>query len=225
MKPQLFVSIKTQFVLLAVLLVAVSSALWGWWSWKNERHLLYESLEGEGKQMVTSLASPIINALLYEEMGVIEEGGLLDNFIEEMMNNTGFPVVHAFVTDQDGKVLAHNNYSEYGKTYADSLTRAAISEKRFISIMIPGNGSQPSILDMAMPLHIYGKTWGTLRVGVSTGPLEKELRALAGRIVGASSFFFLFGTLLSYLIGQNMARPLQRLTALMSTISTDNMAV
>lgn len=225
MKQHITISIKTQFVLLAVLLVAASSALWGWWSWKNERHLLYESLEGEGKQMVTSLASPIINALLYEEMGVIEEGGLLDNFIEEMMNNTGFPVVHAFVTDQDGKVLAHNNYSEYGKIYTDSLTHAAITEKRYVSLLFPGKGSQPSILDMAMPLHIYGKTWGTLRVGVSTGPLEKELRALAGRIVGASSFFFLFGTLLSYLIGQNMARPLQRLTALMSTISTDNMAV
>ena len=225
MKPRLFVSIKTQFVLLAMLLIALSSALWGWWSWKNERHLLYESLEGEGRQMVTSLASPIINALLYEEMGVIEEGGLLDNFIEEMMNNTGFPVAHAFVTDQTGKVLAHNNYSEYGKTYSDSLTRAAIAKKSYISTLIPGKNSQPSILDMAMPLHIYGKFWGTLRVGVSTAPLEEELHVLARRIVGASLVFFLFGALLSYLIGLNMSRPLQRLTALMSSVSTNNLEV
>lgn len=225
MKPRLFVSIKTQFVLLAMLLVAVSSALWGWWAWKNERHLLYENLEGEGKQMVTSLASPIMNALLYEEMGVIEEGGLLDNFIEEMMNNTGFPVVHAFVTDQDGKVLAHNNYSEYGKTYTDPLTRAAIIEKSYTSRLIPGKNSQQAILDMAMPLHIYGKNWGTLRVGVSTAPLEEELHALSRRIVGASMVFFLFGTLLSYLIGLNMSRPLQRLTALMSAVSTNNLEV
>lgn len=225
MKPRITVSIKTQFVLLAILLVALSSALWGWWSWKNERHLLYESLESEGKQMVTSLASPIINALLYEEMGIIEEGGLLDNFIEEMMNNTGFPVVHAFVTDQDGKVLAHNNYSEYGKTYSDPLTHSAITEKRYISQLIPDRNSRPSILDMAMPLHIYGKNWGTLRVGVSTGLLEDKLHALARRIVGVSLAFFLFGALLSYLIGLNMARPLQRLTALMSAVSTNNLAV
>lgn len=225
MKAGSFVSIKNQFLLLAVLLVALSSALWGWWAWKNERHLLYESLEGEGKQMVTSLASPIINALLYEEMGVIEEGGLLDNFIEEIKNNTGFPVVHAFVTDQDGKVLAHNNYAEYGKTYTDSLTRAAITEKRYISTLIPGKNSQPSILDMAMPLHIYGKNWGTLRVGVSTAPLEEELHALARRIVGAALLFFLFGALFSYLIGLNLSRPLQRLTALMSAVSTENLAV
>lgn len=223
MKPRFFVSIKTQFVLLVMLLVAVSSALWGWWAWKNERRLLYESLEGEGRQMVTTLASPIMNALLYEEIGVIEEGGLLDNFIEEMMNNSGFPVVHAFVTDQEGKVLAHNNYSEYGKQYTDSLSRAAIITKSYTSRLIAGKKPQPSILDMAMPLHIYGKNWGTLRVGVSTAPLEEELKALSRRIIGASLAFFLFGTLLSYLIGLNMSRPLQRLTALMSAVSTNNL--
>lgn len=220
-----FVSIKSQFVFLALLLVAISSALWGWWTWKNERRLLFESLEAEGKQMVTSLASPIINALLYEEMGVIEEGGLLDNFIEEIMNNTGFPVVHAFVTDQNGKVLAHNRYSEYGKIYRDSLTRSALTEGKFVNILLPGTHDTPQILDMAMPLRIYGKSWGALRVGISTAILQKELAALARRIVQVSLGFFLFGALLSYLIGLNMARPIQRLTALMSAVSTENLAV
>ncbi|OGU08013.1 MAG: histidine kinase [Geobacteraceae bacterium GWC2_58_44] len=225
MKAEKFLSIKIQFLLLAVLLVALSSALWGWWAWKNERHLLYESLEAEGKQMVTSLASPIIIALLYEEMGVIGEGGLLDNIIEEIMTNTGLPVQHAYVTDHDGKILTHNNYSEHGKTYTDPLTRAAITEKRYLSTLIPGKKTQPPILDMAMPLHVYGKTWGTLRVGVSTAPLEAKLQALARRIVGAALGSFLFGALLSYLIGRNMARPLQRLSAVMSAVSTDNLAV
>lgn len=225
MKGAAFISIKTQFVLLAMLLIAISSASWGWWAWKNERHLLYQALEGEGRQMVTSLASPIINALLYEEMGVIEEGGLLDNFIEEIMNNTGFPVVHAFVTDQNGKVLTHNNYLEYGKIHDDPLTRAARAEKRYSSALIPGEKSGAPLLDMAMPLNIHGKNWGTLRVGVSTAPLEQELRSLARRIVGAASAFFLFGTLTSYLIGLNLARPLERLTALMSAVSTDNLAL
>lgn len=225
MRKEKFFSIKTQFLLLAVLLVALSSALWGWWAWQNERSLLYESLEAEGKQMVTSLASPIINALLYEEMGVIGEGGLLDNFVEEIMNNSGLPVVHAFVTDEEGKVLVHNRYSEYGKSYTDPLTRAAIYDQRYVSRMLPGGAAQPAILDMAMPLHIYGKTWGALRVGVSTAPLEAKLQALARRIASAGLAFFMFGALLSYLIGRSMARPLQRLSYVMAAVSTDNLAV
>lgn len=225
MKARITVSIKTQFVLLAMLLVAVSSALWGWWSWKNERHLLFVSLEGEGRQMVTSLASPIINALIYEEMGVIEEGGLLDNFIEEIMNNTGFPVVYAYVTDRSGKVLAHNNYSEYGKSYHDQLTSEVLSKGQYISRLTPASGSHPSLMDMAMPLRIHGKSWGALRVGISTAPLEQELDALAQRIIFVSLAFFLFGVLLSWLIGRGMARPLQRLTALMAAVSTDNLDI
>lgn len=225
MKTERFFSIKSQFLLLAVLLVAFSSALWGWWAWKNERRLLYESLEAEGRQVVTSLASPIINALLYEEMGVIGEGGLLDNFVEEIMNNTGIPVVHAFVTDEDGKVLVHNKYSEYGKTYTDPLTRRAMAGSGYLSALVPGGKSQPAILDMAMPLHIYGKKWGTLRVGVSTARLEAKLEILARRIIGAAGLFFLLGALLSYLIGRSLARPLERLAALMSAVSTDNLAV
>ena len=225
MRAEKFVSIKSQFLLLAVLLVALSSALWGWWAWTNERRLLYESLEAEGKQLVTSLSSPIINALLYEEMGVIGEGGLLDNFVEEIMDNAGFPVVHAFVTDQDGRILTHNRYSEYGKTYTDPLTRSALAERRYVSAMVPGGPSPSPVLDMAMPLHIYGKTWGALRVGVSTAPLEAKLHALARRIVVAAGVFFLLGALLSYLIGRSMARPLQRLSSVMSAISTDNLAV
>lgn len=225
MKTEKFVSIKSQFLILALLLVALSSAFWGWWAWKNERRLLYESLEAEGKQMVTSLASPIINALLYEEMGVIGEGGLLDNFIEEIMNSSGLPAVYAFVTDQDGRVLTHNKYSECGKTYTDQLTLTALAERRYLSRITPRANSQSPVLDMAMPLHIYGKTWGTLRVGVSTAPLEAKLQALARRIIGAAGIFFLLGAVLSYLIGRSMARPLQRLSSAMSAISTDNLAV
>ena len=220
-----FISIKTQFVLIAMLLVAFSSALWGWWAWKTERDLLYGSLEREGRQMLSSLSSPIINALLYEEMGVIEEGGLLDNFIEEIMKNSALKVVHAFVTDQSGKVLAHNQYGEYGKVYADQLTRSAMTGQRYVSTILPSNSSRTAVLDMAMPLHIFGKSWGTLRVAVSTAPLEEQLHVLALRIIEASTAFFLIGVFVSYLIGRSMARPLQHLSEVMASVSTDNLVV
>lgn len=220
-----FISIKTQFVLIAMLLVALSSALWGVFAWKTERDLLYSSLEREGREMLTSLSSPIINALLYEEMGVIEEGGLLDNFIEEIMKNKDLKVVCAFVTDQQGKVLAHNQYTEYGKIYSDYLITSAIAEGRYHSIIRYDTTRSERLLDMAMPLHIYGKSWGVLRVGISTTPLELQLRQLAQRIIITSSAFFVLGVLASYLIGRNMAAPLQKLSDAMRSISTDNLLV
>lgn len=220
-----FISIKTQFVAIALLLVACSSALWGWWTWKIERDLLYHGLQREGRQMLTSLASPIINALLYEEMGVIEEGGLLDNFIEEITTSSTLQVISAFVTDQNGRVLAHNQYTEYGKVYDDPLTSAALNGHRFQSVLraLPKDATQA--LDMAMPLQIHGKRWGALRVAVSTAPLDQKLHQLTQRIVLSALLYFLVGGLASYLIGRSMARPLQRLSEAMTAVSSHNLSV
>jgi signal transduction histidine kinase len=220
-----FISIKFQFMMIAMLLVIISSTLWGLWTWQNERELLYHNLKSEGEQVVTSLSSPIINALLYEEMGVIEEGGLLDNFIEEIMNNPSLVITSAFVTDQTGKVLAHNVYGEYGKVYADPLITSALSGSEHISNLKKAEGSAPQVLEIAMPLRIHGKRWGVLQVGISTAILERELHSLTLRIILTSFSFFMLGTLASYLIGRSMALPLQRLSALMSSVSTENLVV
>ena len=52
-----------------------------------------------------------------------------------------------------------------------------------------------------------------------------EYLPLALRIFLTSFSFFIIGTLASYLIGRNMARPLQRLSELMSSVTTENLVV
>lgn len=215
--------ITAKFVLVAGLIVALSSTLWGWWAWNGEKRLLYSQLDGKGRLMMTSLATPIINALLYEEMGVIEEGGLLDNFVEEIMNNPDFPAVYAFVTDKSGRILAHNEYADYGKSYSDPLTLAAIGSRSFRSAFVEKNPGHGSILDMAMPLSIHGKLWGTLRVGVSTAPLEAQLAALSRRIITFACTFFLIGSCIVYLVGSSLVRPIKRLAHFMDRVDADNL--
>lgn len=246
MRPRIALSITLKFVLTATAIVALSTATWGWWAWQNEQRLLYGSLRDQGKLMMTSLATPIINALLYEEMGVIEEGGLLDNFVEEIMNNSTFPAIYAYVTDPEGKVLAHNRYAEHGKMYSDPLTRQALTGRTFacrltsagdgrppadcppaegsvLTGFLWGHGDDDAILDMAMPLRIHGKSWGALRVGVSTAPLEQQLSALARRIVTFAGLFFLACTGVFYIVGLNLARPLVQLSDAMSEVQPENL--
>lgn len=245
--PRIMFSIKIRFVLTAALIVALSTAAWGWWVWQNEQRLLYTSQRDQGELLMTSLATPIINALLYEEMGIIEEGGLLDNFVEEIMNNRKFPTNYAFVTDQSGKVLAHNRYTEHGKIYSDPMTHSALAGITFSSRLIDVNDGTPlnecsplerpsflcmlsgiggrsgAVLDMAVPLKIHGKSWGTLRVGVLTAPLEQQLNALAKRIVSFGGAFFLACTTLFYIVGLRLARPLLQLSGIMSRISPERL--
>ena len=136
MNGRFFIGIKGKFVLAAALIVAITSTIWGTWAWRNEKRLLHDRLLSNARSMATSLKTPIINALVYEEMGVIAEGGLLDNFVEEIVANKDFPTLYAFVTDDKGKVLAHNRYMESGITYTDDFTREALQGDSFISRIV-----------------------------------------------------------------------------------------
>jgi|GEM_PF-294215 len=225
MRVPFFLGIKGKFVLTAALIVAITSIIWGSWAWNNERRLLYDRLVSNARSMATSLRTPIINALVYEEMGVIAEGGLLDNFVEEIVANRDFPTLYAFVTDDKGKVLAHNRYMEYGLVYTDDLTRKALVGDSFISRIVLDGATREHILDIAMPLRIYGKSWGTLRIGFSMKPLERELYLMGFKVVSFSVLFFLFGTALFYFVGQTISRPIQDLAGTMSGVDPQTLTV
>ncbi|MFN2257962.1 MAG: ATP-binding protein, partial [Desulfuromonadaceae bacterium] len=170
----------------------------------------------EGEHLVSTMAIPIINALIYEELGIIREGGLLDNFVSEIMNNPLLHTRYAIVLDPDGRVLAHNRYAEYGNIYTDELSRKALQTEHFKQTSVVVEGER--ISDMAMPLAIAGKSWGALRVGISDEPVYAALQKLQTQIL-LFSFLFSAGALVIYwCIGTYLARPITTLTAQMEMI-------
>jgi signal transduction histidine kinase len=212
-----FISLRTRFMGLAVLLTALFSALWGFWTWQREKDLLYERLAQKGEILVSAMAIPIINALLYEEMGIISEGGLLDNFVADIMANDHLHPLYAVVVDMEGRVLAHNRYSEYGKIYRDPNTRADLAAPGFVQRTIRYEGQ--AALDMAVPLAIAGKRWGCLCIGVPLEPLQQELQALGTQTILFSGGFSLIALVLFYLVGRGLARPLVALARQMEQVN------
>jgi len=224
-KAPFFFSIKTKFVLTAALIMALSSITWGSWAWYNEKQHLFEKLEGQGKLLLTSLKAPIINAIVYEEIGQVEDVGLLDNFVGEIVGNHELPTPYAFITDQEGKVLAHNHYEEFGKRYHDPLTLAALAGDNVQSRIVRDAPVIGPVLDMAMPLRISGKSWGMLRIGLSMIPMEGDLSILRMQILSFSALFFLIGTAIFYLIGRTMSRPLEQLSDAMADVNHESLEV
>jgi signal transduction histidine kinase len=205
-----FTSLRTRFMGLAVLLTLTFTAVWGGWVWQRERNQLHLQLEREGELLVSTMSIPIINALLYQELGIIEEGGLLDNFIADLMANQQLQPLYALVVDSEARVLAHNELIEYGKRLVDPLTRAALQREYFAAE--PSRYRGEDVLDLQMPLRIAGKRWGALRVGVSLRPLQQQLAGLEVQII-LFGFAFALGSLILFsLIGAGLSRPLILLT-------------
>jgi len=75
-----------------------------------------------------------------------------------------------------------------------------------------------AILDIAMPLQIYGKSWGVVRAGLSLKPLHQQLQSTRRVIWTFSLLFFLGGTALFYVVGVTMSRPLLNLSRAMEDV-------
>lgn len=208
-------SIKTKFVLISAFIVALFSLTWGGQVIREEKTHLSQNLEGKGRLLLTSLKGPIINTMILGEMGLVP--GLLDNYVEEIVKNPNFPTVYAFITDENGKVITHNRTEYCGRYYRDPLTRQALTGDGYMSARVSDVAAGP-ILDMALPLRIAGKSWGALRVGFSLTPAEQQFHAFKMRILLFSVLLFLACTVVLFVIGRAMSRPLEQLAWAMAHI-------
>ncbi len=211
-----FISLRLRFMALAVLLTLGSSFIWGIWAWQRERAFLFERMTREAEVLTSSMAIPIINALLYEELEIIKEGGLLDNFVAVIMANQQLRPRYAMVLDTSGRVLAHNRFAEYGNYYNDPLSRRALTAEGFSQTTITAEGER--ICDFAIPLAIAGKRWGALRVGVSLEPVYLELHHLTRQIFLFALAFSVGALVIYWIIGTLLARPIVSLTRHMEKV-------
>jgi signal transduction histidine kinase len=208
--------LTAKFTALATLLSIVFTGVWGVWVWERERSLLEDRLLRQGRILVTSMAIPFMNALVYEEIGVIQEGGLLDAFVADIMGQEDLVAIYAMVLDPEGRVLAHNVFSRYGELLADSVASNALGATSFLRQTV--STERGPAWDLAQPLAIHGKRWGVLRVGVSLESLYAELDALRQRILGFSLAFFLGCSAAFWIVGRSLARPLRGLASRMTTV-------
>src|SRR4030043_798778 len=120
----LFRTLQGKFTLyLSILIIVIMSAL-AFWNISREKRLLQDAIVKEGKALVESLAISCTNTVLYEEIGLVEEGGLLDNYISDLIQRRDLKIIYAMILDSKGKVIAITSMIEVGNSYQDEVTRS-----------------------------------------------------------------------------------------------------
>lgn len=202
-----FRSLQGRFTLsLSILIIATLSAL-ALWNISREKKLLHDLITREGKALVESLAISCTNTMLYEEIGLVEEGGLLDNYISDLMQRKDLNIIYAMILDPAGKIIAHNAMAEVGNSYQDEVTKRVLASWNTL-LQYP----QDNVLDISTPLAISTKRWGTLRVGISLDHLKQEVSSLVFQYFLYTGFFILLTTgVIAFLFGL-ITNPLKSLT-------------
>jgi signal transduction histidine kinase len=202
-----FRSLQGKFTLYLSVLIVVMMSIFSYWAVSKEKRLMTESIIREGRALVEALAISCTNTMVYEEIGLVEEGGLLDNYISDLMQRKDLQIVYAMVLGPKGEVISHNSVREVGNLYQDATTAAAIRSWSTL-LQYPS----PAILDISTPLAISTKRWGTLRVGISLESLNQEISGMLLRYALYSGGFILLATtIIAFLFGF-ITRPLRSLS-------------
>lgn len=205
--------LKLKFILFTTLAIVVFMSILGYIAVVREKSLLYSEVEKQGRLLGETLAIPIINDLIYERLGLVEEGGLLDNYILEVFNKKDVDLLYITILDEDGKVISHNKLTEYGKVYTDPLTVHTLRADRItIQRMLSG---EHQALDFGVPLSIGKKRWGSLKFAISLKKVEHAIRATVRTIILITIFMLVVGFVIILLLTRRFIGPI---TALVSTM-------
>ena len=197
-----------------ILLVAV--ALHYFLVGSEKRHLL-EKEEQTARTLATSIKLPFTQILLYEEAGIVSEAGLLDLYISRMVGSKDLHIVYAMVFDPEGRILSHSDLTLFNRRFDDPLSRVALSADRIVLSQI-GDPFAGGVIDVATPLNVSSKRFGTLRFGYSLAGLADRLRQLKRKAlvltVSAAAAMILLVTLAAGV----MVRPIRRLVDALDSV-------
>jgi signal transduction histidine kinase len=218
-------SIQAKLIFFISLLIIIIMSLVGYQSISRERETLLRHIKEEGVILAESMAIPFVTALLYEEVGLVEEAGLLDHYINQMMKATHSytDIQYALVLNPEGKVIAHNDLKEFGKIYRDDISQQAMDSWQTLIQRYYDPGLKVNIMDIATPLNIASKRWGTLRIGLSLARVESLIGSLKKRII-LLTLGISFGAIVGIIIlTRSLTGPLRDLSQKMDTLNLQDL--
>jgi len=198
----------------AILLVAI--ALHYFLVESEKRHLL-EKEERTARTLATSMKLPFTQILLYEEAGIVSEAGLLDLYISRMVGSSDLHIVYAMVFDLEGRILSHSDLTLFNRRFDDPLSRKALSADGIVLSQI-GDPFAEGVIDVATPLNVSSKRFGTLRFGYSLAGLADHLRKLKRKALALTVSAAAGMILLVYLAAGVMVRPIRRLVDALDSV-------
>lgn len=215
--------IQSKFIIITTIAIILLMSIIGYIAVQREKAILYREFERKGQLLGETLAIPIINDLIYERLGLVEEGGLLDNYIMEIFNRQDMDLLYIAILDEDGRVISHNDISEYGKVYSDPLSSKVL--KTSTTVVQSLNHRDHKALDFGVPLSIGKKRWGTLKFAISLEKVEHEISMMIRNIVVFTIFLLAVGFVIIIFLSRRFITPITQLAATMEKTSGDYLDV
>ncbi|KJS00429.1 MAG: hypothetical protein VR65_13110 [Desulfobulbaceae bacterium BRH_c16a] len=213
-------SLQKKFIIVAFLAVLLLTAVISFLAAAKTRSALLQASEKQGLMLARTVSALIINELIYEKLGLIEEGGLIDNYVRELYQHRELDLRYVAVLDTSLRVISHSDFGEFGKRYSGPLIEEAQRSDKIMTQKIT-DAAGSDALEFTAPLSIEGKHWGVLQFSLSLEGVERDIRAMIVQIVSLSLLALCFLFILIYFLSRRFIKPVIDLAQAMGEVEVE----
>jgi two-component system, NtrC family, sensor kinase len=169
-------SLKTKILLyvgiiiIALMMLISISVLFQW------RSMILSSQRQNALAIAQTFSISILDALIYQESGMIQSEGFLENHIHNFLNKND-QIKFVNIYDQYDQIMVRSSYQgrEPGRSESSNLPP---SHHPGPQLRIYRSEMLGWILEVTLPLQIHSKSWGTLKVGFDITPTRRKLQQM-----------------------------------------------
>jgi signal transduction histidine kinase len=222
-------SLQKKFTLITSFAVIILMIIIGVMITRRERNIMYRDLERQARVLAEALAIPVMSDLsknvLYARLGLIEEGKIIGSYFSEIFKKKDMDFVCLVVLNEIGKVIAHNDINEYGKVYQDPVTVNALFSNTTIVQQYYDKTISHEALDVATPLLLGKKRWGTLKFAISLKKVDQEIQTTIISTIIFTLLLLIGGFCIIIILSRRFIEPVTQLAQTMESAGGDMLNV
>jgi signal transduction histidine kinase len=221
MVPKLGLRIKFFLYSNTVIVVTMTmvSVIWALYEQGTRR----DALIRRGLSITEAMAIPITDALMYEELGLVAETGLVESHIDELLTRNEDFMRNVTVLDVNGRVIHSSRWELVGQRPVPMEDLPQIGrDAEVIALRAPDGERQ---FEVRIPLNISTRRWGTLIVDFSLAPVQERVHEVARRAAMVAAVLMLFNSVVTALYVETLIRPILELNRVMRRIGRGDLSV
>ncbi len=219
---RLRLGLRTKFFLYSNTLIVVTMTLVALLGVAHERRARYDEVRRRALSITEALAIPITDALLYEELDLVAESGLIDSYLEEVVSRNRDLVLYVVVTDRRGRITHSTRWDWLGERFARALGREAVGAPPVVETFeVDG----VETLEVRTTLNISTRYWGCLAAGFSLEGVRERVALLARRAATVAFLLMLANSLLTAIYVESLIRPIFELNERMKRAGRGDLSV
>jgi len=210
-------SLQGKFIIVASALIILFTVVGSLLVISREEKLYREDLENQGRVLAEICRLMLTNVMIYNELGIMDRENLtdyLDYFIINFMQRDK-RIKYVSISGTNGKIISCSDITQSGAYCQAPLYSAsggaAITWERF---------EGESVINIVTPLNIDTKSWGGLRIVLSTRQAEKAIMSFKREIFFLTLLFSFLSLVIVNIGAKVLSKPVVRLSRIMDGIKT-----